>query len=98
MPDEKRYCPGKFAPLLKIQGNFSHLRANPAHLVGHVPPVYHLSIDELITKVVSEPRYASAEAYWVTIKARRSTTQPTSPLQSPHQRHVTFHLRDTMPT
>ena len=56
MPDEKRFCPGKFAPVLKIQGNFSHLRANPAH-TGRV--MYHLSIDELITKVVSEPHYGS---------------------------------------
>jgi hypothetical protein len=54
MPDEKRFCPGKFAPVLKIQGNFSHLKANPAH-TGRV--MYLLSIDELITKVdtVGEP-------------------------------------------
>ena len=38
--------------MLKIQGNFSHLKANPAH-TGRV--MYLLSIDEFITKVVSEP-------------------------------------------
>src|SRR5262249_54121937 len=37
MPDEKRFCPGKFVPVLKIEGNVSRLRANPAHLVGHLP-------------------------------------------------------------
>jgi hypothetical protein len=29
--------PGKFVPVLKIEGNFSHLRARPAHFVGHLP-------------------------------------------------------------
>ncbi len=28
----------KFCPVLKIEGNFSRLRAKPAHLAGHLPP------------------------------------------------------------
>jgi len=27
----------KFCPVLKIEGNFSRLRAKPAHFVGHLP-------------------------------------------------------------
>src|SRR6266566_8326661 len=29
--------PGNFAPVLKIEGNVSRLRAKPAHFLGHLP-------------------------------------------------------------
>jgi len=37
MPDGERFLRGARVPVLKIPGNFSRLRAKPAHLVGHLP-------------------------------------------------------------
>ena len=33
----ERFFQGTRVPVLKIEGNFSGLRAKPAHLVGHLP-------------------------------------------------------------
>jgi len=39
MLDEERLVQETRVPVLKIEGNFSRLRARPAHFVGHLPPV-----------------------------------------------------------
>ena len=37
MLDEERLVQETRVPVLKIEGNFSRLRARPAHFVGHLP-------------------------------------------------------------
>ena len=36
--DGEQFFPGDFEPVLTFEGKCSYLRANPAHLVGHLPP------------------------------------------------------------
>src|SRR5260370_26508650 len=37
VPDGKRFCPGKFVPVSKIEGNVPCLGAKSIHFVGYLP-------------------------------------------------------------
>src|SRR5260370_23841952 len=37
VPDGKRFCPGKFVPVSKIEGNLPRLGAKSIHVVGYLP-------------------------------------------------------------
>jgi hypothetical protein len=37
VPDGKRFCPGKFVPVSKIEGNLPRLGAKSIHFVGYLP-------------------------------------------------------------
>src|SRR5258708_30749419 len=47
VPDGKRFCPGKFVPVSKIEGNVPCLGAKSIHFVGYLPGVFGKSVHSL---------------------------------------------------